>query len=212
MSASRHHSAFSILTPLAWPGARIGIMGGSFNPPHEGHYIVAETAIRRLRLDRLWWLVSPGNPLKSNSGLAKLEDRMAEVSELAKHPRMVATAFENELGTPYTAKTLRFLAHRFPRTRFVWVMGADNLANFHHWRNWRGIAATVPLAIVDRPDWQFKALSSPAARAFARDRLAEQEAARLPQMAPPAWVFLTTRLSGQSSTLLRNATGTENGL
>lgn len=189
--------------PEAWPGARIGVMGGSFNPPHEGHVIVARTALRRLRLDRLWWLVTPGNPLKANDGLPPVEDRMAAARRLASDPRMVVTSFEAELGTPFTAATIGFLVRRNPHAHFVWVMGADNLAGFHRWQQWRRIAETVPMAIVDRPGWRFAALASPAARALADFRIRERHAARLAELPPPAWAFLTNRLSNQSSTSLR---------
>jgi len=196
-------SSFSIPTPHAWPGARIGIMGGSFNPPHEGHLVVARTALRRLRLDMLWWLVTPGNPLKTGHGLPDLKKRMKAVEALATDPRMIVTGFESELGTPYTAATIGFLTSSHPRTQFVWVMGADNLATFHRWQNWREIAASVPMAVIDRPGWRFPALASPGARALAARRIPETQAARLPGLVPPAWVFLTTRLSNQSSTALR---------
>lgn len=202
-TALHHRSSFSISAPPAWPGARIGIMGGSFNPPHEGHLVVARTALRRLRLDNLWWVVTPGNPLKTTHGLPAFGDRMKAVEALADDPRMIVTAFEADLGTPYTAATIGFLTSRYPRTNFVWVMGADNLATFHRWQNWREIAASVPLAVVDRPGWRFPALASPAARALAAHRVPEDLAAQLPRLTPPAWIFLTSRLSSQSSTALR---------
>lgn len=192
-------------TPPVWPGARIGVMGGSFNPPHEGHLIVARTALKRLNLDALWWLVTPGNPLKSHDGLPRTEDRIAAIRRLTDHPRMVITAFEAELGTPYTAATLAFLVKRAPSARFVWVMGADNLATFHRWQRWRDIAESVPIAVVDRPGWRLKALAAPAARALERSRIRERYAGKLPLMPPPAWIFLTNRLSNQSSTALRQA-------
>ncbi|MBU2582813.1 MAG: nicotinate-nucleotide adenylyltransferase [Alphaproteobacteria bacterium] len=180
-------------------------MGGSFNPPHEGHLIVARTALRRLRLDRLWWVVTPGNPLKSHEDLPGIGARIEAVKALAHDPRMLATAFESELGSPYTSATTDFLQSRYPQSKFVLVIGADNLATFHHWRNWREIAGSVPLGVVDRPGWRLKALASPAARALAGVRCAEHEAAMLPDLAPPAWVFLSTRLSHQSSTALRSS-------
>ncbi|MCH9808938.1 MAG: nicotinate-nucleotide adenylyltransferase [Alphaproteobacteria bacterium] len=179
-------------------------MGGSFNPPHEGHGIVAATALKRLRLDSLWWLVTPGNPLKSTGALAPLETRLEAVRKLARHPGMQATGLEADLGTPYTAETVKFLIDRFSNTRFVWVMGADNLADFHRWRRWRDIAASLPIAVVDRPGWRLAALSSPAAGALARNRQNEGNAANLAALEAPAWVFLTARLSPQSSTALRN--------
>lgn len=193
----------AVRTPIALPGERIGVMGGSFNPPHEGHLLVARTALRRLRLDRLWWLVTPGNPLKENDGLPPLDDRMAACRQLARDPRMVVTGLERELGTPYTAATLAFLVSRFPRVRWVWVMGADNLASFHHWQRWRAIARTMPLAVVDRPGFRLRALASPAARTFARNRMPEAKAAALADCAPPAWALLSARLCDLSSTALR---------
>lgn len=192
--------------PLALPGERIGLMGGTFNPPHEGHVVCAETALKRLDLDQLWWIVTPGNPLKSATGLPSLEARMAASRALVSDPAIKVTGFEAELGSPYTYATVRYLRRRFPRTRFVWVMGADNLANFDRWQHWRGIAGLVPIAVVDRPGWHLKALASPAARALARSRLPESAAVSLLRQKPPAWVFLTTRLSGLSSTALRAQT------
>lgn len=192
--------------PLALPGQRIGLMGGTFNPPHEGHVICAETALRRLRLDQLWWMVTPGNPLKANSGLPSLEWRVAESRALISDPAIKVTGFEAELGSPYTYATVRYLRRRFPRTRFVWVMGADNLATFACWQHWRDIARLVPIAVVDRPGWHLKALASPAARALSRRRLPESAAALLPFSKPAAWVLLGTRLSEASSTALRAQT------
>lgn len=190
-------------TPLVTPGQRIGLMGGSFDPPHEGHLLAAETALRRLGLDRLWWIVSPGNPLKMNDRLPPLAERMAACRRLATDPRIEVTGFEAALRNPYTARTLAFLHARHPEAKFVWVMGADNLAQFHKWRDWRTIAATTPIAVVDRPGWRLEALASPAARALAAKRVPESKAATLAGHGLPAWVFLTTRLSAQSSTALR---------
>jgi nicotinate-nucleotide adenylyltransferase len=192
--------------PLALPGQRIGVMGGTFNPAHEGHLVCAETALQRLKLDALWWMVTPGNPLKSTSGLPSLEQRTAASRALISDPAIKVTGFEAELGSPYTYATVRYLRRRFPRTRFVWVMGADNLATFDRWQHWREIAGLVPLAVVDRPGWHLKALASPAARALFPYRLRESAAARLPFCRPPAWVLLTTRLSETSSTALRAQT------
>jgi nicotinate-nucleotide adenylyltransferase len=180
-------------------------MGGSFNPPHDGHRIAAEAAMKRLRLDQLWWLVTPGNPLKSRDGLSSLEGRMKLVEVFARGPRMKITSFERELGTRYTAGTLAFLKSRFPGVHFVWIMGADNLASFDRWQHWREIAATMPIAVVDRPGWRHAGLASPAARALERFRIPESEAALLPGRKPPAWALLTIRLSALSSTALRIA-------
>ena len=186
------------------PGQRIGVMGGSFNPSHEGHVRVAETAVKRLGLDQLWWVVTPGNPLKPNGGLAALDDRLIACARLARGPRMHVTAFEAELGTRFTAATLAFLRRRYPSATFIWVMGADNLATFHRWQGWRRIARTLPIAIVDRPGWRLKALASPAAHALARSRLPEASAARLGRSGGPVrWTLLTTRLSEASSTRMR---------
>jgi nicotinate-nucleotide adenylyltransferase len=190
---------------LAFAGQRVGVMGGTFNPPHDGHRIVAETAIKRLALDQLWWVATPGNPLKDHGELAPLDERLPLLRQLARGPRMKVTGFERDLGTPYTAATLAFLTRRYPGVSFVWVMGADNLAGFHRWQHWREIAATLPIAVVDRPGWRLKALASPAAAALASDRLPERDAATLFRRTPPAWVFLTSRLSPLSSTGLRDA-------
>lgn len=190
-------------TPLVLTGQRVGLMGGSFNPPHEGHLIVARTALRRLQLDWLWWLVTPGNPLKSQRELASIQSRKAAIRAMTADPHMVPTSFEEKLDTPYTAATLSFLKLRHSNTHFVWIMGADNLATFHRWQHWRDIAATVPFAVVDRPGWRLTAMASPAARAFARYRIDEAEAGSLATRSTPAWTFLTTRLCSLSSTELR---------
>lgn len=197
--------AIAVRPPRAGPYQRIGLMGGSFNPPHEGHVAVARTAMKRLRLDAVWWLVTPGNPLKSNGALPPISARMAACRRLAPERAMVVTDLEARLGSPFTAITLAHLRQRFPTIRFVWLMGADNLAGFHRWRNWRAIAATMPIAVVDRPGWRFKALASPAAHFLARCRWPESRSPRLPEASPPAWVFLTARLSPASSTALRAA-------
>ncbi len=157
--ALRRFGSLAVRTPLALPGQRIGIMGGSFNPPHAGHLAVSETALRRLDLDRLWWVVTPGNPLKSKDGLPPLASRIAACRALLSDPRIEVTGFEADLGSPYTAATLAFLKSRFPRTHLVWVMGADNLASFDRWQDWRRIAALMPIAVVDRPQWRLRRVS-----------------------------------------------------
>jgi nicotinate-nucleotide adenylyltransferase len=189
--------------PHCEAGNRIGIFGGSFNPPHSGHKVVADTVLKRLGLDQVWWFVTPGNPLKSHSELAPLEMRLQLTSALSNHPRMKVTAYEKVLGTPYTAKTLQALRSRNPLVRFVWVMGADNLAGFHHWQDWRGILGTVPVAVVDRPGASLSVLSSPMAKAYEKYRLPEVDAGLLPDMDPPVWTFLHTPLDQTSSTDLR---------
>ena len=194
----------SLLPPPTSPGLRIGLFGGSFNPPHEGHALVAETALRRLGLDRIWWLVTPGNPLKSNAGLPSQAERMALVRDLVgRDPRMVITGIEAAIGTRYTEETIRFLRRRYPQANFVWLMGADNLASFHRWKNWRDIAANVPFAVIDRPGSTLKAVASPAARMLARARLEESDAQLLARRDAPAWIFLHGKRSSASSTAIR---------
>jgi nicotinate-nucleotide adenylyltransferase len=183
---------------------RIGLLGGSFNPPHAAHRMISLTALKRLALDQVWWMVSPGNPLKEHNGLATLAERIRLSREVSRHPRIKVTGFEAGLGTAYTAEVLRFLRRRFPRTQFVWLMGADNLASFHRWSEWRAIFGLMPIAAVDRPEWRRRALASPAANCFGRFRIPETEAAALPALAPPAWCYLSGPLSRLSSTALRS--------
>ncbi|RIY01046.1 nicotinate-nucleotide adenylyltransferase [Aureimonas flava] len=191
--------------PPAPAGLRVGLFGGSFDPPHEGHLLVAETALRRLRLDRLWWIVSPGNPLKAGRPPAPLADRLALCRRLAEDRRIVVTAFEASHDVRYTADMVDLVLTHRPAARFVWVMGADNLATFHRWQSWRAIAARLPIAVVDRPGATLAPLSSPAARTLAAARLPEADARLLPALAPPAWTFLHGRRSALSSTRLREA-------
>jgi nicotinate-nucleotide adenylyltransferase len=197
----------AVRVPPATRGQRIGLLGGSFNPPHAAHRMISQVALRRLGLDQVWWIVSPGNPLKSRQGEAPLRDRMAMARAMAADARIRVTDFEAGLPTPFTASTLAFLRRRRPEADFVWLMGADNLASVHRWRNWRGIFHTMPIAVIDRPGWHFKALASPAARAFAAARRPEAQAPRLPGAAAPAWMFLTGPLSDLSSTALRQKAG-----
>ena len=184
-------------------GLRIGLYGGSFDPAHSGHRHVSLLALRRLALDRIWWMVSPGNPLKDRSGLPLTTERLETARAVARHPRIDVTDFERELGTRYTVDTLAYVLRRCPRVRFVWIMGADSLANFHRWRGWRAIAALAPCAVVDRPGWTLRAASSPAATALARYRLQEDRAVELADCAAPAWVFLHGPRSFLSSTAIR---------
>ncbi|HET6927642.1 MAG TPA: nicotinate-nucleotide adenylyltransferase [Hyphomicrobiaceae bacterium] len=190
--------------PYAAPGQVIGLLGGSFNPPHVAHRMISEAALKRLGLDKVWWVVSPGNPLKRRVGTMPLGDRMALCREVAKNPHIVVTDFEKDLQAPYTASTLAFLKSRSPLVRFVWIMGADNLATFDRWQRWREIFTMVPIAVVDRPGWRMKALASKAARAFAAARVPEADAAGLALRPAPAWTFLSGPLSHLSSTALRN--------
>ena len=193
---------FARIPPVA-PGMRVGLYGGSFNPAHEAHRAASLLALKRLRLDRVWWLVTPGNPLKDNRALPPLGERLEQARTVADHPALVPTGLEAGLGTRFSFDTVATLVRRFPGVRFVWLMGADNLAAFHRWQHWREIAALVPIAIIDRPGCTFPAMASPAAQALARWRMPESEAAALPLMRPPAWVFLHGLKSPLSSTRLR---------
>lgn len=189
--------------PPATPGLTIGLYGGTFDPPHEAHRLVAETALRRLRLDRLWWMVTPGNPLKDHGRLPPLENRIAASRAVARHPRIVVTGFEAGTGLAYTAQTLGWVMRRRPGVRFVWIMGGDSLAGFHHWRDWPDIVRRLPIAVVDRPGATLSTLSAPMARAFARQRLPEHDAPALAHRSAPAWVYLHGPRSALSSTAIR---------
>ncbi len=189
--------------PPAFAGMRIGLLGGSFNPPHAGHRLISLAALKRLRLDQIWWIVTPGNPLKKHSALAPLAKRIRLSRGLSRHPRIKVTAFEASAGAAYTAHALRFLRRRFPGVRFVWLMGADNLASFHRWKEWQAIFRLMPIAVEDRPGWRHRALSSPAAGRFGGFRVPETDAAALSRFAPPAWCYLSGPLSKLSSTALR---------
>jgi nicotinate-nucleotide adenylyltransferase len=190
--------------PPAAPGQAIGLLGGSFNPPHAAHLMISEAALKRLGLDKVWWIVSPGNPLKRGADAAPFAERLMLCRTVAKNPHIVVTDFEAALDSPYTASTLAFLKTRSPLVRFVWIMGADNLAGFHRWLRWREIFTMVPIVVVDRPGWRMKALASKAARTYADARVPEAEAGGLALRPPPAWTFLTGPLSQLSSTSLRN--------
>jgi nicotinate-nucleotide adenylyltransferase len=182
---------------------RIGLLGGSFNPPHEGHALVTKLALTRLRLDRVWWLVTPGNPLKSQAELAALNARVEAARALVSDRRVAVTDIESRIGARYTCDTLEWLVHRAPSAKFVWIMGADNLSQFHRWRRWREIADLVPIAVVDRPGSTLNAMSSRAAIALSPWRVAEADAASFAERKPPAFLFLHGPRSELSSTLLR---------
>lgn len=194
--------------PHARPGQRIGLLGGSFDPPHEGHAHITRWALRRFRLDQVWWLVSPGNPLKAH-GPASIEKRMAAARALFPAPgvpdyRIEITDIERHLQTRFTAETLAALQRLYPGIRFTWLMGADNLIQFHHWRDWRWIMETFPIGVLGRPGSMARAGIAPAARRYRRYRLPKAQAARLPMMRAPAWTMLTTgRMSSASSTAIR---------
>ena len=188
-------------------GRRVGLLGGSFNPAHGGHLHISRLALRRLDLDEIWWLVSPQNPLKPASGMAPFEERLRDAAEIAAADRRIhVTDIEARLGrTTYTADTLQALRRRFPRSRFVWLMGGDNLAQFPYWRHWQDIFRTVPIAVFARPGTSSKALAGAAAHRFAGARVPVTGARRLAEMTPPAWVFFHTRLDPRSATQIRAA-------
>ena len=193
--------------PIHTNGMRIGLLGGSFNPPHIAHRAISLFAIKRLKLDRVWWLVTPGNPLKDNGALHELDERAQAARQMASDPRIDVSCLESVIGTRYTVDTINYLRRRVSGLRFVWIMGADNLAQFHRWQNWQRIASQMPIAVIDRPPSSFRALAAPAARALARYRVPENEAGRLANFRAPAWVFLTGLKMNLSSTGLRNPDG-----
>ncbi|MFJ6025237.1 nicotinate-nucleotide adenylyltransferase [Brevundimonas sp. NPDC092305] len=189
------------------PGMAVGLFGGSFNPAHDGHAHVAETAMRRLGLDRVVWLVSPQNPLKSAADSAPLAERMASARRAASiaGPSMIVSDVETRMGTQWTIDTLRALVARHPGVKFVWLMGSDNLASFHRWRGWTDIMRMMPVAVVARPGSMLESRSAPAARRFASSRVSSREARLLPDMLAPAWIYLRAPLNPRSSTALRAA-------
>ena len=193
--------------PIHTDAMRIGLLGGSFNPPHVAHRAISLFAIKRLRLDRVWWLVSPGNPLKDNFRLHELNERLEAARAMADDPRIEVTCLESVIGTRYTVDTISYLRRRASHLHFVWIMGSDNLAQFHRWQKWQRIAELVPIAVIDRPPQSFRALTAPAAQALARYRLPENQAGRLADARAPAWVFLTGLKINLSSTTLRNPDG-----
>jgi nicotinate-nucleotide adenylyltransferase len=182
---------------------RIGLFGGTFDPPHAAHRAACLIAMNRLGLDRVWWMVTPGNPLKDTRGLAPLEERLRAAEALARHPRIDVTGFEAEIGSHYTYQTLSYLRRHCPGVRFVWIMGADNLRSFHRWQKWRGIADLLPIAVIDRLGPSLYATASAAGQALARARIPEAAARSLPSRRPPAWVYLHGLKSPLSSTALR---------
>jgi ribosome silencing factor RsfS/YbeB/iojap/nicotinate (nicotinamide) nucleotide adenylyltransferase len=183
---------------------RIGLLGGSFNPAHEGHRHVSLEALKRLGLDEVWWLVSPQNPLKAGDGMEPLPVRLARARQVVgRHPRIRVEAPELALGTRYTLDTVRALRRVYPRARFVWLIGADILPQLVDWQGWRDLFAAVPIAAFARPGWSYPALASAAPRAFARYRLDAECARMLPECRPPAWCFIPSRLDSHSATAIR---------
>lgn len=190
-------------TPLTSAGLKIGLLGGSFNPAHDGHRHISLMAMRQLELDQVWWLVSPQNPLKSEADMAPLDRRLERARALARHPRIHVTDIETELGTRYTVDTVHALQTRFQGTHFIWLMGADNMIELPRWAKWRTLLNTVPVAIYPRPGYTLKARLSPAATAYRAAWLDATDAKALPTSSPPALCFLEGPQSPLSATSIR---------
>jgi nicotinate-nucleotide adenylyltransferase len=182
---------------------RVGLLGGSFNPAHEGHRHISLTALKRLKLDEIWWLVSPQNPLKPVKGMAPLKERLAQARKVAGNGRIKVTDIETRLGTRYTADTIAALKGQFPRLGFVWLMGADNLAQISRWDRWQSIFQAVPIAVFDRPAYSLSALKAKAAQRYSSRRVAPEQAGELAALEPPAWTFIRLRLHPASATQIR---------
>ncbi|MEO9651901.1 MAG: nicotinate-nucleotide adenylyltransferase [Roseobacter sp.] len=189
--------------PIAQRGQVIGLLGGSFDPAHQGHVHITREALKRFGLDRVWWLVSPGNPLKSH-GPAPLEARVVRARAMMAHPRVEITDIEAHLRTRFTAQTISRLQALYPGVRFVWLMGADNLAQFHHWRQWRQIAHRVPLGVIARPGDRISARMSPASRVFSHARISGGAAGLISRAEPPAWCFVNVPMIKISSSTIRS--------
>jgi nicotinate-nucleotide adenylyltransferase len=200
------HALMRHAFPLARPGQTIGLLGGSFDPAHEGHVHITREAMKRFGLSHVWWLVSPGNPLKTH-GPAPLEQRMARARAVMQDPRVTVTDIEARLGTRYTAQTLKALRACYPGVRFVWLMGADNLAQLHHWQDWEWIMESVPVGVLARPGDRISARMSRAARVYAQYRISGRASQILGRADAPAWCFVNVPMSAQSSSAIRAAGG-----
>ena len=188
---------------------RVGILGGSFNPAHDGHLYISQCALKSLGLDQVWWLVTPQNPLKPTDGMAPFEERYIKAQQFVTDPRIIVSDFEARVGTQFTVDALELLLKDNIQTRFVWLMGADNLLEAHRWSRWTSIFNTVPIAVLARPTYSLRALASIAAHRFAGARVAENQARTLVDMKPPAWVYLNIRLHDASATRIRAQQDTE---
>ncbi len=186
-----------------WSGLTVGLLGGSFNPAHEGHRYISLQAMKRLGLDAVWWLVSPQNPLKPAKGMAPQEQRIKGAQDVADHPKIFVTGIERELGTQYTLDTICALQERFPRTRFVWLMGADNLLTFHKWHKWQKIFKTLPVCVLDRPPRHSSIRAAPAFERFRPRLVAQQDARAILHKPLPAWTILHIPLNATSATEIR---------
>ncbi len=184
-------------------GQRIGLFGGSFNPAHNGHRMVALYALRKLKLDWVWWMVSPQNPLKDPKETGEYAKRLADTRTIANHPRFIVTDLEQQIKAKYTADTLVHLRRAMHRGKFVWIMGADSLANLHKWHDWTDIVETLPLAVLARPGYSLRALGSPAAMRYENEQLPPEQASEITTQKPPAWVFVSMPLRKESSTAIR---------
>ena len=192
--------------PVAPPGAAVGLLGGSFDPAHAGHVHITHEALRRFRLDRVWWLLSPGNPLKAR-GPAPMAQRLARARAVMRHPGVEVTDVEARLGSRHTAQTLAALQRLRPRVRFVWLMGADNMAQLDRWEDWRSIMECVPVGVLARPGARISARRSKAAVVFAHARLHPFEAPLLARATPPAWCLVDMPMLDASSSAIRAAGG-----
>ncbi len=193
------------MIPQRHAASRVGLLGGSFNPAHDGHREISLAALAALKLDAVWWLVSPGNPLKDAGDYAPYGERLQKARRVADHPRIIISNFEERKGLQYTVDTLETLRSLWPQIDFVWLMGADSLATFHRWRDWKKIAAMAPFAVVNRPGHESAAATAQAAQEFAAFRADEADAAAIVGAEPPAWVFLSEPKNPQSSTAIRAA-------
>ena len=189
--------------PKSSAGLRVGLLGGSFDPAHEGHVRISLHALKRFDLDQLWWLVSPGNPLKQR-GPAFLSRRLEYAKRLVENPRIKVTGIESQLQTRFTCDTLLELKAIYPSTQFTWLMGADNLAQIHHWQAWRSIFEIMPVGVLARPGQGLAAQCSPAARLFAGYRISNNTSRMLSHVAAPAWCFVNLPLSQSSSSEIRS--------
>lgn len=188
---------------------KVGVLGGSFNPAHEGHREISREALRRLGLDQVWWLVSPQNPLKDPGETAPYETRLAKAREVAAHPRIAVRDLEHRWQSHYTVETVGHLHNRFADCAFVFLMGADNFAGLHHWEAWTEIIEQIPIAVINRPGYRLAAAASPAARRYDWARVRQRDAGALALMRAPAWTLLTVPLNPQSSTAIREKTPIE---